>query len=119
MVDWPTNVPSRPKEDTWGIMFPDPLKTEMEGGNVRLRARAGDNYVIISQEIALETMTEWEDFWTFYWTNRTSRFQMEVFLGSGSYEEKTVQFEETPKPVHRAAYVGIAVTLRVFNAKPV
>lgn len=118
MVDWPSTVPYKPRDDTWSIMFPKPIRTEMEGGNLRSRSRAGDNYAVIRQEIPMETEDQWDDFWEWYWVNRNTRFNMQVYLGSG-YSTKSVMFEEDPQAAYRQAYTGVSMTIRVFNAKPV
>jgi len=95
----------------------DPLATEMEGGNTRLRSRPGDNVATFSQTITM-TAAEFDVFVA--WVkdtlgNGTSRFSLKVRLGT-RFEEKVCQFSGAPsyRPIGSLA-VAVTMTLRVYD----
>jgi hypothetical protein len=96
----------------------DPLATDMEGGNTRLRSRPGDNVGTLSQTIIMKKA----EFDTFVaWVkdtlgNGTARFMLKVRLGT-TFEEKVCQFSggaPTYRPVGSGA-VAVTMTLRVYD----
>lgn len=94
-----TGLPTSALVDSWSNpdMYLDPLETDMEGGNKRLRSRPGDNVQRLQFEI-LFTYAQLATFKTFVLTtlgNGTSRFDMSVWTGA-AYETKTVQFASKP-----------------------
>lgn len=119
---WPA-APYEPLANSWrrDPLLP-PIRTEMEGGNVRQRRRPGDNVSIISQTIR---MTDEEFVALESWVSGSigggvARFSMHVWLGA-SYQSKTVQFEGGgqgfPYSVSEP-YPGakdVTMTLRVFG----
>ena len=117
---WPSGVPTESMQDGFEITpFLAPIKTEMEGGNVRLRARPGDNVAIVRQSI-LMTRTQYSTLYIWGRTtigNWTGRFSMPVWDGV-SYTTKVCQFQEgAPKPVeYTPDQVAVAMTLRVYGA---
>lgn len=119
---WPA-VPYRPLRNGYRKSpLLAPIRTEMEGGNVRLRRRPGDNVALVSQTI---WMTK-SDFATLEsWVSGTlgggvARFTASVWLGS-AYSTKTCQFEasgqEFPYSVSSIGSdtVAVSMTLRVFG----
>lgn len=98
----------------------DPITTEMEGGNVRLRPRPGDNVGELTQTIWMTN----DDCNTFKdWVKNTlnlgtARFTTQVWLGT-KYETKVCQFV---KPGTTLTYgwlsaneVAVTMTLRVYG----
>lgn len=95
----------------------DPIATEMEGGNTRLRTRPGDNVATLSQTINL-TAAEHAIFVA--WVkdtlgNGTARFSMSVRLGTAC-ETKVCQFSGQPtyRPIGTQV-VAVTMTLRVYD----
>lgn len=116
---WPVGLKDQPMVDSWTNPDPylDPLSTDMEGGNVRLRTRPGDD-VQTFQFSLLFSLTEYATFRTFVLTtlNRgTSRFTMRVWTGS-AFETKTVQFNKKPIPTSVPPKMQVAMDIRVFPA---
>lgn len=96
----------------------DPIKTDMEGGNMRLRSRPGDNVGTITQTIIMRAA----EFATFVaWvkttlSNGTARFTTNVRIGT-TFESKVCQFAEgapTYRPVG-TQNVAVTMTLRVYD----
>jgi hypothetical protein len=96
----------------------DPIKTDMEGGNTRLRSRPGDNVGSITQTISM-TGAQFATFVTWVKTtlgNGTARFSVPVRLGT-AFETKVCQFANgapTYRPVG-AQKVSVTMTLRVYD----
>lgn len=123
MAAWPA-VPYAPIRDSWKrAPFLPPIRTEMEGGNVRMRRRPGDNVAIISQVVE---MTESELSTLDAWVvsdigSGVGRFTMSVWLGS-AFQSKTAQFEagsgDFPYAVSAVTdgVVRVTMALRVFDA---
>lgn len=116
---WPSGVPYESLKDGFSnTPFLSPIRTEMEGGNVRQRARPGDNVCIIQQQVLL-TRSEYETLKTWGKStigNWTGRFTMMVWLGS-SYESKVCQLQEgAPRPIEFSpSHIAAAMTLRVYG----
>ena len=122
LPSWPA-VSYEPLANSWrrDPLLP-PIRTEMEGGNVRQRRRPGDNVSIVSQTVRM-TNAEFSTLESWVSTSLGSgvaRFTMSVWLGA-NYQSKTVQFEGTgqgfPYSVSEP-YAGakdVAMTLRVFG----
>lgn len=117
---WPDAVPYAPDLNSISPIkrMLDPIATEMEGGNVRLRSRPGDNVGTISQTIVMKTSA----FDVFVARvkddlgNGTSRFTAPVRLGA-AFETKVCQFSggaPTFRPVGARA-VAVSMTLRVYD----
>ncbi len=114
----PADVPYRPRRAEWQMTQPyrPPLRTAMNGGNTRARARAGDNVATISQTIRM-TPAQYNVFDAFVrgdLANGTGRFTWKVFLGS-AYAQKTVQFAEDPVPAEGGLRVAVAMKLLVYG----
>ena len=99
-----------------------PIRTEMEGGNVRQRRRPGDSVSVISQTIRL-TDSEFNSLESWVSASAGSgvaRFTMSVWLGT-SYQSKTVQFEGSGQGFPYAVSEpfpdakDVSMTLRVFG----
>jgi len=106
--------------DSWSEPQPylEPIATDMDGGNKRLRTRPGDK-VAIRQFDILFTNAEFATFQTYVKTtlgNGCARFVMPVWNGA-SYDTLTVQFEKPyqaqPMP---PKYVQVTFNLRIFPA---
>ncbi|MEH2508697.1 hypothetical protein V1291_000051 [Nitrobacteraceae bacterium AZCC 1564] len=121
LPSWPEDVPFSPQADSVKDIDPmlAPIKTEMEGGNVRLRGRPGDNVGIVPQVIRMtnaqyNTFTAWGKGDVSNWT---ARFTADVWLGS-SFGNKVCQFHEgrAPKPGYvDDDIIDVAMTLRVYD----
>lgn len=119
LPSWPA-VPSDPQSDSFQSVkrMLDPIKTEMEGGNVRLRSRPGDNVGLVGQTIIM-TLAQHDVFQAWVkntLSNATARFTAPVWLGS-SFQTKVCQFSDGAP---RSAYYGpqqvaVTMTLRVFD----
>lgn len=107
-----------PLVDSWELqdMYLDPLQTDMEGGNKRLRTRAGDDVAHITFNL-LYTAGEYSTFKNFVLVtlNRgTSRFTMRVWDGT-QMVSKTVQFAKKPKPTSVWPKMMVAFDLWVYG----
>lgn len=118
--DWPADVPSIPLLDSHSIEpFLPPIKTTMDGGNVRLRSRPGDDTSIVMQTVAMtkaqyDTLVTWGKNTIGNWTGR---FRVKVWLGS-SCAVRVCQFEDgAPKPSSFSAKrIAVRMTLRVAGS---
>lgn len=88
---WPADVPYNPGADSLQPFTPfrSPLETEFNGGNVRRRARPGDNVGTIGQTVQM-TAAQYDTF--IAWVkdtlgNGSGRFRAQVWLGA-SYQEE-------------------------------
>jgi hypothetical protein len=114
---WPETLPYQPRRGEWSITRPEPIRSDLEGANVRQRARAGDAGVrIVTQTLrfTLDELDEFEEFVADDLAGGVARFTMSVWLGS-AYATKTVQFEKPPTIGGRTIKVPVAMTLRVFG----
>ncbi|MGD9921914.1 MAG: hypothetical protein AB7V13_10760 [Pseudorhodoplanes sp.] len=117
---WPEDVPYRVRRGDWAMpeAYALPEETQMEGNNIRARARPGSNVAVIEQTLRL-TPAEHDDF--FAWlredlTFGTSRFTAQVWLGT-AYAEKTCQFV-SPHPVpsaDRSLKIPVRMRIRVYG----
>lgn len=117
---WPSSVPHRPRRNEWRMpeAYRQPLATEMEGGNTRLRRRAGDNVAKLEFSLRL-TEAEHSDFWTFVKTTLsggTARFTMPVYLTTSSPSTKTVQFVQPPSSSMQGRKYMVSINILVFDA---
>lgn len=122
MSAWPA-VSYKPEQTSWRKSpFRPPIKTEMDGGNVRLRRQPGDTAVLVAQTIVL-TLAEFATLES--WVENTiaggtAQFTMNVLLSGTTYSSQTVQFEPNGSdfPYSVAWYGGlhkaVTMTLRVF-----
>src|SRR4051794_22834590 len=105
LPSWPA-VPYDPQEEGFQPIkrILDPIKTDMEGGNTRLRSRPGDNVATVGQTIVM-TDAEYEIFveWVKTTLSRgTARFTAPIWLHSG-FVTKTCQFSNgAPTYAHYA-----------------
>ncbi|MCS0501376.1 hypothetical protein [Ancylobacter mangrovi] len=117
---WPTGLPYECEASAWSSMpFRPPLVTEMEGGNVRLRARPGD--AIEQQGWARRFTPAQFEIWTAFLRDDlakgTRRFSMPVWLGS-AYGTRTVQILRggggvTSALVARGLYTRVSFSLLI------
>lgn len=113
-----TGLKDVPLVDTWEVVDPylDPLQTDMEGGNKRLRTRAGDETAHITFQL-LYSLADFETFKNFVLNNLsrgTSRFTMRVWNGS-EMVTKTVQFANKFKPATVYPKVNVSMDLWVYG----
>src|SRR4051812_44971653 len=118
---WPA-VPYMPDQDSFQPVQRalDPLATAMEGGNLRQRARPGDNVGQLTQTIWM-TNAQCDTF--IGWVkdvigNGTGRFTAQVWLGT-AYVSKTCQFVKPGSSIKyawlSATEVAVTMTLRVYG----
>jgi hypothetical protein len=117
---WPADIPYAPDLNSISPIkrMLDPIATDMEGGNTRLRSRPGDNVGTISQTVVMKA-AQFDAFVA--WVkdglgNGTSRFTVPVRLGA-AFETKVCQFSggaPTYRPVGTKAF-AVSMTLRVYN----
>jgi hypothetical protein len=116
---YPTSsgVPDSALIDSWSKpdMYQDPLQTDMDGGNKRLRTRPGDGVQKISFDI-LMSQAQFSTFETWVLTTcgrGTAQFQMRVWLGA-AYATKLVQFAAKPKADSRSKWPKVVVTFELW-----
>lgn len=120
LPQWPS-IPYEPRRDSWrqeSRRLP-PIRTEMDGGNIRTRRRPGDNVAIISQAVDLtsDELTTLNAWVTSAIGEGVARFSMLVFLGGDGFVSKTVQFdsggESFPFAVSEIAKDRFLVSMRL------
>jgi hypothetical protein len=117
---WPTGVNYSPDLNSITNVkrILDPIKTDFEGGNTRLRTRPGDNVGTLSQTVRMKA-SELTTFVAWVKTtlnNGTSRFTVLVRL-DGVFVSKVCQFSggaPTYRPVGTKA-TDVTMTLRVYD----
>jgi hypothetical protein len=112
-------INDHPLVDSWSIdkPFMEPISSEMEGGNVRQRTRAGDETAEMSFTILMTPadLAEWQEFALVDLGRGASRFTMRVWNGSAMVS-KTVQLikgQYSLRPVLPKYAVGFNV--RVYG----
>jgi hypothetical protein len=114
---WPTDV-TYEVMDGWRMPAPwlRPIATEMEGGNLRIRRRPGDNVAVVEYPLVPLTDSEFTELDRFFRDelfNGASRFNMKVWTGT-DYEDKVVQFEGGDPPQYSPGTPGkVMVTMRL------
>ncbi len=113
-----TGLPYSPLVDTWQEVdaYLDPVETDMDGGNKRLRSKPGDDVQHITFDI-LYTKAQLTTLKTFIKTTLglgTARFTMTVWTGA-THELKTVQFAKKIKTTQNEPKVRVSYDLWVFN----
>lgn len=113
-------IPDDPLIDTWQIdePFRKPNSTDMDGGNIRMRTRPGDQIAQISFGVMM-TLAQFNTFKTFANTTLgrgASRFTMRIWNGSAMVS-KTVQlvegiYTQKPIPPHK---VTVGFTVKVYE----
>ncbi|MGY3605665.1 MULTISPECIES: hypothetical protein [unclassified Bradyrhizobium] len=97
--------------------FLDPVRTEMEGGNVRLRTRPGDNVGQVSYSIPM-TKAQLDLFNAWVKTtlnNGTSRFSMPVWIDN-AFLTKVCQFAAVPRRQRiGTSKLAAVISLRVYD----
>jgi len=112
-------LPHSPLIDTWQIpdLYQDPLVTDMEGGNKRMRGRPGDNVMRTTFDI-LYTQAQWAIYKAFIKNTLhmgLARFTMPIEFGDGE-QTKLVQYASKPKPTSVSPFIRVTHDLWVFNA---
>ncbi len=112
-----TGLPLSPLVDSWkqDELYIEPEQTDMEGGNIRIRSKAGRQRQRISFDI-LWSKAQYATFKTFVITTLnkgTSRFTMSVWMGNGM-ETHTVQFASKPVPTTIEPKMKVSFDLWVF-----
>lgn len=112
---WPDNVPDVPLIDSLSEEEPylEPQKTEMDGGNKRMRSRPGDEIQRVTYAI-LMTKAEAETFMAWARTNKASRWTSRIWTGS-SMQDKLCQFEARPKRVDMFPKVRVELDVWVLR----
>lgn len=120
--DWSTDVPHKPLKDSfkmqpWGA---PPIVTEMQGGNVRIRRRPGDNVSLVSQTIRMTDaeLTAFKSWFDTTISGGSSRFRLDVWNGT-AYANKVCQFNlATPLQydVQAEGVTDVTMELRVYEA---
>lgn len=116
---WPEDFPYAPDLSTVQPLtrFLDPIKTDMEGGNIRLRTRPGDNvgetaYAIPMTNAQIVAFNSWVKVTL---NNATARFSVPVWADNG-FVTKTCQFAAVPKSGRLGGgRVGVTISLRVYD----
>lgn len=116
---WPVGVPYAPD---LGSVQPltrllDPIKTEMDGGNVRLRSRPGDNVGQISYSVPMSTaqISNLNSWIKDTIGNGTGRFSMPVWLDN-VFVTKVCQFASPPKSQRLGSgRLAMSLSLRVHD----
>lgn len=118
---WPGSVPTDAREG-WQMpdMFLAPIATEMDGGNVRLRAQPGNNVATLSYPLRPLTEAQWLDLRTFLRTtinNGASRWTMTLVVDTAAGESKTVQLDKgkSPSVTRSGGWVHVTLPLRVYG----
>jgi hypothetical protein len=112
-----TGLPNRPLVDSWEQpdLYQDPIITDMEGGNKRLRRRPGDDVEMIQFEMNF-TKAQYATFKAFVRDtlfNGTSRFTMNVWMGN-AMESRRVQFAQKPSMMNEHPIVRVKFQLWVY-----
>lgn len=95
----------------------DPIKTDMEGGNTRLRSRPGDNvgqisYAIPMSKAQIDAFNAWVKTTL---GNGTARFSMPAWLDN-AFVTKVCQFAAVPKSARLGSgRLAVTVSLRVYD----
>jgi hypothetical protein len=116
---WPDGVPYAPDLNTVQPLVPflDPIKTEMEGGNTRLRSRPGDNVGQIQYSVPMSTaqMGILKDWVKNTIGNGTGRFTLQVWLDN-AFVSKVCQFASVPKSQRLAnGRLASQLSLKVYD----
>ncbi|MGY3527692.1 hypothetical protein [Bradyrhizobium sp. USDA 4452] len=116
---WPADFPYAPDLGTVqpAQRFLDPIRTPMEGGNLRLRTRPGDNVAQVAYSVPMTT-AQLAAFNTWVKTalnNGTGRFSVPVWL-DGIFVTKVCQFAAVPKSRRSGnGRQAVALSLRVYD----
>ena len=117
---WPAGVPYVPDLNSIQPIKRalDPIRTEMDGGNVRLRRRPGDNVGVLSQTVRMSA-AQYDSLLS--WLSEqaggaTARFTMPVRLVQ-RFETKVCQFNNGAPTARPAGTdkVDVAMQLRVYD----
>ena len=119
-AQWPSAVPHMPWVSMWGVKpARAALETEMEGGNVRLRRRPGDDVAVMQWGRALKP-AEMVAFKAFLASinHGASRFLMPVMLDGVTCEDRVVQIsaDSLQYSMTSGATPVVQMTLLVFPA---
>lgn len=111
---WPEEVPHIPLRESWSMRpFLEPLASEMDGGNVRLRSRPGDEVKIVSQAIVLPASLYASTLEPFLLENKDRRILMPMWLGGGC-QDCLVQLSEISVNFY-GTKVRVGMTARVLR----
>lgn len=118
---WPVTVPYHSEPGRWGLTpVRAPLKTEMEGGNIRIRRRPGDN-LKVKRWGRMLTTAEFEAFTTFIEETiygGTARFTMPVSLNGATYVDRIVVIDAETIEVNHLGGMQVAVAFTMFVFPP-
>lgn len=115
---WPDGVPYAPDLGTAqpASRLLDPIKTDMEGGNVRLRSRPGDEVWQVSYSVPMTNaqIVTFNDWVKTTLGNGTARFSLNVWI-ENSFQNKVCQFAAVPKSQRLGnGRLAVALSLRVY-----
>lgn len=113
---WPVGLPANPRTGDWK-MNPKlaPIATEFEQGNLRQRARPGDNIRVIEQKLRW-TKAQYAVWESFYLANGTGRITMPVYLGGSALVDRTVQIVGVSETQYEGIKFIVPMKLRVYGA---
>jgi hypothetical protein len=113
---WPTGVNYAPNEDSWAEQpYLAPIRSEMDGGNLRERTRPGDEVRVIQQTISMSNADYEDTVKPFLEDNRGRRVTMPVWLGA-AFTECLVQIIDPRATSAGHAKVNLSMTVRVIRA---
>ncbi|MFG1349669.1 hypothetical protein [Xanthobacter autotrophicus] len=93
-IEWPGTIPYQTFRDGWGCKpFRDPIETEMEAGNVRVRPRTDGNVAVVKwgREMNQAEVDAFIEFTRDTLSLGTARFLMPVSINGVTYEARVVQ----------------------------
>ena len=121
---WPETIPDTPLASSvqitpYGV---NPIITEMEGGNTRIRRRPGDNVTLLRQTIRMTAaqLAAFNDFYANVTVGGSKRFRANVWSGS-TMENRVCLFNlSAGGPQYTAVsglpdYTDVAMSLRVWG----
>jgi len=118
---WPSQLTSTAR-DGWQMpqMFVAPLATEMDGGNQRLRSRAGSNVANINYPLQPMTLANYNTYFDPFMRttlgNGASRWTMSITI-AGTDVSKTVQLDggKSPTVTQEGGFMNVTLPLRVYG----
>lgn len=112
---WPTGIPYMPLVDSLsGKPYLAPIPSEMDGGNVRQRARPGDNVRVFQQAILVDNDDYADTLEPFLLTNKATRIIMRVWR-SKEYRDCLVQLSDVGDAPNGLQQVRVSMTVRVLR----
>lgn len=112
---WPDGISYKPLRDSWSAKpYLPPIKSEMDGGNVRYRKRPGDDVRTIQQAIAVDRADYFTVLEPFLVSCVGYRVLMPVFLGDG-FHPCIVQITDPNVSPMGPSHFRVTMELRVLR----